>query len=145
MKFLALHTIQAPVTNPHEKRSVVRMASRFLRFFVLAVLLVTVPSFVYLSQRQNGFVRDPKTGEWFSQDSYAHGNRPAQVVQGHGPVVSNVIKGFSNLWNIAQNQETTSTTAARTSAPASTPASATPVEPEVAGVYAHKMTNATAK
>lgn len=125
------------------------MASRFLRFFILAVLLVVIPSFVYLSQQQNGFVRDPKSGEWFSEDSYAHGKKPAQIQQGHGPgVYSNVMKGFSNLWNMGHT--TTPGAAVHTStqfaAPTAAPTAPTVLdEPEVQGAYAHKMANATAK
>lgn len=126
------------------------MASRFLRFFILAVLLVVIPSFVYLSQQQNGFVRDPKSGEWFSEDSYAHGKKPAQIQQGHG-VYSNVMKGFSNLWNMGHATtpgaavHTSTQFAAPTAAPAASVASVALDEPEVQGAYAHKMANATAK
>lgn len=121
------------------------MASRFLRFFCLAVLLVVVPSFVYLSQRQNGFVRDPNTGEWFSEDSYKHGIKPAQVEQGHGPLVSNVMKGFSNLWNMAHESRVPGPSSASLSTQAPSPTQTVQEEPEVAGAYAHKMVNATAK
>lgn len=98
------------------------MVSRFVRFFVLAVVLIVVPSFVYISQQRNGFIRDPVTGEYFSEDSYIHGIRPAQVQQGHAP------KG-----------------ATTPAAPAAPSATQTLEEPAVAGAYAHKMANATAK
>ena len=120
------------------------MSSRFLRFFLLAVVLVTVPSFVYLSQRRNSLVRDPTTGEWYAADSYQHGNLPAQKEQGHGPIVSNVMKGFSNLWNMAYEPVTKST--AHTAEPTSDVKSASLAEEApVEGAYAAHMTNATAK
>ncbi|WFD43972.1 thiol oxidase [Malassezia psittaci] len=120
------------------------MSSRFLRFFLLAVVLVTVPSFVYLSQRRNGLVRDPTTGEWYAADSYQHGNLPAQKEQGHGPIVSNVMKGFSNLWNMAY--EPVTKFPAHTTEPSSDVKTASVAEePPVEGAYAAHMTNATAK
>lgn len=121
------------------------VSSRFLRFFFLAILLVVVPSFVYLSQRQNGFVRDPETGEWFSEDSYKHGNKPAQLEQGHGPLVSNMFKGFSNLWNLGHDASTTTLSSPFTSLNVPAPTAPPVEEPEVEGAYAHQMTNVTAK
>jgi len=56
--------------------------TRFLRFLILATLLLLIPAFVYLSQGTSSPVRDPKTGEWIWQGML-------QSIQGHGPYENN--------------------------------------------------------
>ncbi|KAL4402097.1 hypothetical protein ACI68E_001749 [Malassezia pachydermatis] len=124
------------------------MSSRFLRFFVLAALLLLIPSFVYLSHRRADAVRDPHTGEWILSGIM-------QSVQGYNPSLMSTAtttpffdmgewgklittkEALSSL-QMAENAVIATTT---TTTQASLPTS----EVAVDGAYAPKMTNATAK
>ena len=60
--------------------------TRFLRFVIVATLLLLIPAFVYLSQSTSSPVRDPKTGEYIWEALM-------QSMQGHGPDQDQVSHG----------------------------------------------------
>jgi hypothetical protein len=133
------------------------MHSRFLRFFLLALLIVAVPSFVYLSHSKSGVVRDPRTGELLTDDSYKQGTRPAQLEQGNEPgstyrYLDKVPKlDIAKIWSILAKSRAaslpTSTKSPTTLSPTETTSSAAAkvTEEAVPGAYAPKMSNATVK
>ena len=117
------------------------MSSRFIRFFVLALLLLLIPSFIYLSHTRVGLVRNPQTGEWMVGGAM-------QSKQGYDPVwmkgpattpyydmggLDKIIKSMPN--------PTLSVTEQPNPLPPIRPVGERPVD----GAYAPEMTNATAK
>lgn len=143
-----------------EPSSVAAMAvSRFFRAVLLAVLLIVVPSFVYLSHSKNALLRDPVSGHFFSDNSFLGGNADAQVKQGDGPPPMNVeqylsaqadasrvnwwpqVENMKSAWADLQHKLGSDKAAAQQSEAPKEPA----VEPAVVGAYAHQMTNETAK
>lgn len=143
--------------------------TRFLRFVIVATLLLLIPAFVYLSQGTSSPVRDPKTGEYIWEALM-------QSMQGHGPDQDQVSHGkpyfpitdwrsFASHWMptypaaMYHNwnkpvQQTAPTPAAMPltihatllpTAVAPRPTDALQLDSKVEGAYAPSMTNETAK
>lgn len=116
------------------------MSSRFTRFFLLALLLLIIPSFIYLSHTRVTLVRDPQTGEWMvgGIPQSKQGYEPEWI---KGPATTpffdmggwgKIIKSMPNAATVAEQ-------------PIPPPRLQPVAERPVDGAYAPEMTNATAK
>jgi len=119
----------------------VAMSSRFIRFFILALLLLLIPSFIYLSHTRVSLVRDPQTGEWMVGGAMQskQGYEPAWI---KGPATTPFFD-MGGLGKIIKSIPNPTFSVAEQPSPLS------PIQPVVErpvdGVYAPEMTNATAK
>ena len=147
--------------------------TRFLRFIILATLLLLVPAFVYLSQGTSNPVRDSRTGEyiWEAMIQSMQGHGPDQDQVSHGrpyfPITdwrgfaSNWMPNYSSIYNnwnrpmqTGVHPTATTPTLKLTPAPHAPTAvttssldtsSMTKVEDIADGAYARVMSNETAK
>lgn len=117
------------------------MSTRFIRFFVLALLLLLIPSFIYLSHTRVGLVRDPQTGEWMVGGAIQsnQGYEPAWM---KGPSTTPYFD-MGGLGKIIKSMPNPVPSMAEK------PSQVSPIQPvaerPVEGAYAPEMTNATAK
>lgn len=139
------------------------ISARLLRILVLAVLLLLVPTFVYISHQKSSIVSNVMGTVPYSDDASVRGKQFPQLSQGSGPspqpdngkygdnnLILNGMKSFwghvqSDAWLPKPKQTTAHSTESQQTAAAPAHDAKESIEDAVIGAYAPKMSNTTAR